>query len=277
MQALGGSTDVVGTHARYSTASTVHLDLTDRKNAANLARSFSPRVVYLPASQTNVEECEKEPDRTYATNVADTIAFIQALDGVPIVYYSSEYVFDGASGPYDETRTPSPINQYGCQKLAVERFLLERGGDLIVRTVHLFGAEYRQKNFVYGLIRSLTRGEPFVVAADQISTPTSVTQLASASVEIVSQQMTGVVHLVGADRMSRFSFAGLVAEALSLDTSLIIPKATEDMGSAARRPLSAGLVSNRVCYADLGLTGIHEALKLELPKMRDLENLHVDR
>ncbi len=257
----------VGTHRQRRTGNTIHLDIANHGEAMRTVSRVTPSAIFFPAATTNVELCEAKPAETWKTNVEDVIKFAEKCDAVPFIYYSSEYVFDGSNGPYSESDQPNPISQYGRQKVAAEQYFLARPRALVIRTVHVFGPEIQKKNFIYGLVRTLREGRTFPVPRDQISTPTYSRQLAQASIELFRSRVTGLVHLVGRDRLSRYDFARRAASAFNLDERMVVPRYTSEMGQAAPRPLSAGLVSRRVNLGDLGFTEVSVAIDRAVREM----------
>ena len=206
-----------------------------------------------PAAVSNVERCELEPAATRAMNVDGTLALAAAARavGAPFVFFSSEYVFDGTDGPYDEERDVNPINEYGRQKVEVEQALPElTGGEFIVARVScVYGHERRRKNFVFQLWAALSEGREFRTPGDQIGTPTAAANAAEVVRDLVEAGERGVFHVAGAERMLRSDLARVAAQELGLDAGLIRPVATDELGLAAPRPLGAGLLIDRASAA----------------------------
>ena len=172
------------------------------------------------------------------------VAATAAQLGAGFVYFSSEYVFDGDAGPYDEQAAPYPLSAYGRSKLAAEHELVSVNPAVtIVRTTVVYGPEFQQKNFIYQLIAKTSRGETLPVPTDQISTPTYNLDLAVASVECAERRATGVINLVGPDRLDRYAFALAACRTFGLDERLVVPRSTADLKQLAPRPLNAGLIN----------------------------------
>jgi len=128
---------MTGTFATHPEEQLIHLDMHDPAMVTKTLASERPDVVFLTAFNPNVDECELHPQETRRTNVEGNAHVIAAASsqGISIVYYSTDYVFDGLSGPYRETDTPHPLNEYGRQKLAVERLLTDKSpASIILRT-----------------------------------------------------------------------------------------------------------------------------------------------
>lgn len=227
----------------------IHLDMTDLKAVKDILTSLKPDVIIHPAANPNVEYCEEHPKETWQVNVEGSRNIIETAReiGVKFVYFSSDYVFDGTNGPYSEDDVPNPINEYGLQKLAVEKLIknyLEKY--LIIRITVVYGWEPRGKNFVMGLIKNLKNGDFMKVPYDQIGSPTYANNMIQAVKELIEADKTGIYHVAGTDVMDRYTFAKNVAEIFELDENLLIPVTTNQLDQKAKRPLKAGMKVDKV-------------------------------
>jgi len=226
----------------------VHLDLRDADETWALVHRLSPAVIFQPAGLADVDSCEIDPSECRATTVAGTLTLARAARavGATLVYFSSDYVFDGQRGPYEEDDLPCPINEYGKAKLAAERHILETlDNHLIIRSAGLYGWERRGKNFVMGLLARLRQQNATNVPVDQIGSPTLADNMIAVVFELIALGQRGTFHVSGSQIIDRYSFAGLVAEAFGLNQELIRPVRTPDLGQKAARPLQAGLRSEK--------------------------------
>jgi dTDP-4-dehydrorhamnose reductase len=246
---FGATGPVVGTAHEQNADDLVPLDMRDTAAARALVDQVRPAAVICPAAVSNVERCELEPAATRAVNVDGTLALAAAARaaGAPFVFFSSEYVFDGTAGPYDEDREVNPINEYGRQKVEVEQALSQvtDGEYMVARVSCVYGHERRRKNFVFQLWSALSEGREFRTPGDQTGTPTAAANAAEVVRDLVGAGARGVFHVAGAERMLRSELARVAAEELGLDPALVRPVATEDLGLAARRPRDAGLLVDR--------------------------------
>ena len=232
--------EVVGTYHSHWQEGLEPLDITDRQRVAALIQRLRPGVVLCPAAIPSVELCELQPEVTRRVNVEGMRNVIEAVgaSGGCLVYFSSDYVFDGARGPYSEDDATRPINEYGRQKLECERLVEEKLRDfLVVRTSTVYGWEEQGKNFVMRLLREMGAGREVRVPCDQMGTPTYAPNLALAVRELVSVGHRGVYHVVGSERVDRYRLALMAAEVFGLDSSLLVPVDTRTLGQAAPRPL----------------------------------------
>jgi dTDP-4-dehydrorhamnose reductase len=240
-------------------------ELRDGEAAARLIDRAAPAVVVCAAAIPNVERCELEPEASRAVNVTGTLALADAARsaGATFVWLSSEYVFDGEDGPYDEDRDVNPINEYGRQKVEVEQTLAERSDDWIVARVScVYGREARRKNFVYQLYDALSTGRELKVPGDQVGTPTAAANAAVVIRELWTAGERGIFHVAGADRVLRSDFGVLVAEELGLDPGLLRPTPTDELGLAAPRPRGAGMLVDKAAAAvSVPLLGIREGVR----------------
>lgn len=237
--------DGVGTYRTRPRPGLRPLDAGDPDAVRRLVASVGPDVIFFPAANANVDACEREPEAAARENLEPLRATLAAAGHVPVVAYSSDYVFDGRSGPYAEDAPVSPISVYGRLKVELERLVMDAGGT-IIRTTGVFGwEEPPAKNFVLRLAASLARGERARVPNDQIANPTYADDLAAASLEIAQDASGGLWHVAGADLLARDAFARLVAEAFGADPGLIDGVPTSALGQAAQRPLRGGLTCRR--------------------------------
>lgn len=255
---------VTVTHHRVPTKGSVYLDITDRGAVEALVQEERPDVVVLAAAEPHVERCEREPEATRRVNVEGTrhIATATAEVGATLVVFSSEYVFDGAREAYTEEDSVGPLNEYGRQKVEVERIAAGTVQHLTCRTSGVFGAEDQRKNFVLQVVDALRSGKTFVVPLDQIITPSDAVTLAGSVVELLDHSARGVFHVAGPERLPRADFAQRVARAFELDAELLRAVPTAKLGLAAPRPLRAGLRDDKLRAAlGHGLTPVDEALR----------------
>jgi dTDP-4-dehydrorhamnose reductase len=240
----------VGTGFLHGGGDLVTLDIRDEDAVRAFVAEHEPRAVICAAAVSNVERCESDPDWSSEINVDGTLALARAAagGGATFVFLSSEYVFDGLDGPYDETARTHPLNEYGRQKQQVERLLPSvTACDFITARVScLYGHERTGKNFVHQLWNTASEGREFRAPSDQIGTPTAVANAADLIHELVLRGARGVYHVAGPEPMLRSQFALLAARELGLDPALVRPTPTDEMGLIAPRPMGAGLLTQRV-------------------------------
>lgn len=239
-----GGQQVVSTYFANPIPHAIPLDVRQAAQVAALVAETRPTRIFLPAAIPNVDYCETHPAQTYPTNVLGIKNVVMAANaiGARVIYFSSDYIFDGENGPYNEFDTAHPISQYGRQKLEAEHFIsLHAQNFLIIRITVVYGWERQGKNFVFRLIQSLREGRSVNVPADQIGSPTYAGHLAQAAVEFASRPEIKLINIAGQDCISRYEFARRAAQTFGLEEQLILPVSTAELNQPARRPLQAGL------------------------------------
>ena len=249
--------EAIGTYNTVAFPYLIHVDGGDLEGAALWVRSKKPDVVFFPAGFTWVDGCEQDPAKARAANLAQPLNLgrVAAEIGSKFVYYSTDYLFDGVVGPYDEQAQPNPLSVYGQAKLEAEESLAATLGELllIARTSWVFGPERQGKNFAYQLVKTLRSGKSLTVPSDQISSPSYGPDVAEACVRLVEKGRSGVYHVVGPEVMSRPDFANAIARAFGVDSSLIESKSTAELGQGAPRPLNGGLLAPKLSTEFPGL------------------------
>ena len=206
MEYLSKDHGTYGSFYSNPTEGLIHLDMTDQRAVRDILTSLKPDVIIHPAANPNVEYCEEHPIETWQVNVEGSKNIIEIAReiGAKFVYFSSDYVFDGTNGPYSEDDVPNPINEYGLQKLAVEKLIANSLDDyLIIRITVVYGWELHGKNFVMGLIKNLKNGEFMKIPCDQIGSPTYANNMVQAVKELIESDKTDIYHVAGTDVMDR--------------------------------------------------------------------------
>ncbi|HZT06812.1 MAG TPA: SDR family oxidoreductase [Chloroflexota bacterium] len=241
--------EAVGTYRSRPRPGMQRLDVTDGAAVDDVIDRERPALVFLTAALTAVDYCEDHADEATAINVRGSAAVARAAarHGAKLVFYSTEYVFDGAAGPYGEDDPISPAGVYAWSKAEGERAVLDAAPDaLIARTTVVFSWDPDSLNFGMQVWKRLSAGERMRVPGDQVSNPTLADFLALATIVLAQDDVRGIVNVVGQDRVDRATFARRLAAGLGLDAGLIDAVATADLHQAAARPLNAGLRTEKL-------------------------------
>jgi dTDP-4-dehydrorhamnose reductase len=194
-------------------------------------------LVLHAAAWTDVDGAEADPEGARAVNV-DGTRNVAAL-GVPVVYYSTDYVFDGSKRePYVESDEPRPLSVYGRTKLGGEREVRE---GWIVRSSWLFG--WTGTNFVRTMLRLGAERDEVSVVADQTGSPTYVGHLAAATRELLALPQ-GIWHVAAEGECTWAEFARAMFEEAGIDCR-VREITTEELGRPAPRPAWSVLRSER--------------------------------
>jgi len=266
MHMVPHSIECHGTTHAQDLPNLLSLDVTQPLVVRQLLERLRPEWILMPAANPNVDLCEREPQQTRAINVdaVETVARVCADIGAKLVYFSSDYVFDGEFGPYTENASINPICEYGRQKRDAEdkvRQILTHS-HIIVRTTGVYGLERLKKNFVYRVVSALERGDVLTVPEDQYGNPTLAEDLARAVWSLCKLKSNGIFHVAGRDLMNRLEFAQLIAQVFGHSTVGLKGVATQALGQVASRPLNAGLTSARAeTQVGRAMVGAREGLE----------------
>ncbi len=231
---------------------------------AGLLDAFDPWGVVYAAGMNNVDASEGNEVEADRWNAGVPAEIARRCRGCRrFAYFSTEYVFDGCSGPYGEEEVVNPLSTYGRSKARGEAAVLSADPSaLVLRTTVVYGPEAQEKNFVARLRRELGRGERMRVPRDQVSSPTYNEDLAARTLDLLAAKASGIWHVAGPEVMDRFAFARLAAATFGLDPALLEPAATGELGQLARRPLQAGLRTDklRAAFGPAAMRGPREGL-----------------
>ena len=189
--------------------------------------ALRPDAILNTAAFHNMPRCEESPDRAFAVNAvgALNVARTAATLGARNVYFSTDYVFDGAKGePYEERDRPRPLNVYGASKLAGERLSeVYAPGSLVLRVSGLYGrvpCRHKGENFVTKMIALADRLPEVRVVTDEVLTPTPTHAIAEKTVELLRTDATGLMHLTCEGSCSWHEFARQIFTSLEIETPL---------------------------------------------------------
>lgn len=221
---------------------TLHtLDVTVLGEVMKKIRQVRPDFLVHAAAFTDVDRCESEAEKAYLVNGIGARNVAMACEEIkcPIVYISTDYVFDGSKkGPYDEWDGTNPVNQYGLSKLMGEKYVASLTNRFyIVRTSWLYGKN--GKNFVETILRLLSERESIEVVNDQVGCPTFTKDVAEKIKEVIGKGY-GIYHVTNAGSCSWYDFAKKIASKKGAGKK-IIPTTSERFRRPAKRPANSVL------------------------------------
>lgn len=227
----------------------LRLDMQDEAAVRACLAEFRPDVVAVPAANPHVDYCQTHPEETRRVNVTGTLNVARAVRdaGARMIFYSSDYVFDGVKGSYTEEDAPHPLNEYGRQKAETEAGVLAADArNLVIRTSGAYGWQWEPKNFVLQVRQRLSSGQAFAVAGDLRYNPTYAENLAQVTADLVEVGAAGIFHVVGGEEISRYEFAVLAAKTWGLDAALLESVPASRFTSPTPRPQQSSLRTDKV-------------------------------
>jgi len=224
----------------------VRVDVSDRASVYNTIVGLKPDSVIHCAALTDVDRCEVEKELAIKVNAegAGFVAEATRETKAHMIFISTDYVFDGSKGLYREGDEPNPVNFYGYSKLLGEKAVEKAAEELLIaRTSAIYGAKPAsgKVNFALWLVDRLRSRQEAKVVVDQYVSPTLNTNLAEILLEACERRLSGLYHLAGAERFSRFGFAVKLAETFELNRNLIKEAKMSDMNWIAKRPIDSSL------------------------------------
>jgi dTDP-4-dehydrorhamnose reductase len=234
------------------------LDVRDEAMVAALVEEVHPAVLVHTAAANPRDGGDLE-----AINATGTrhVARATAACGARLIHISTDALFDGEKGNYVEEDPPTPITPYGRSKALAEKEVHDSGAEaVIVRTSLIYGWRPRLARQVRWIVDDLEMGKPVRLFTDELRCPIWVESLAAAVVELAEMNYTGVLHVAGAQPLSRYEFGVRLLRFRGLDPTLVIPALSREDG--AIRPLNGTLDCSRArALLRTPLLGVDEVLQ----------------
>ena len=223
------------------------LDVTNESEVNNLVVRFSPDFIVNAAALTDVDRCEVDIQLCNDLNVNAVNYLAHACKKIDayLVHISTDFIFDGASGPYSEGDPPNPLNHYGLSKLRSEELLAKNICDYsVLRTIILYGIadNMNRNNIVLWARESLKSGKSLNIIDDQFRSPTLAEDLAHACMLVVERRAQGIFHVSGKEIMSIFEMIEEMARFYGVSLSNVNRISSKELNQTAKRPLKTGFI-----------------------------------
>ena len=221
-----------------------HLDLTKKDDIVNTMNRIKPDVVIHLGAMTDVELCETETElaKKINTDATEILALESEKHNTFFVYMSTDYVFDGKVGMKKENDKTNPINFYGKSKLDGERvFKKITTPNVIVRTSTPFGLHSKKISFPIWVKKNLELEKEISVVVNQYTSPSYVPNISKMIIEIIERKITGIIHLAGATKISRYDFAVQISKIINVNKQFLKLTKMDQMDWKAQRPADSSL------------------------------------
>ncbi len=263
--------EATGTYYSYKTANTTFFDTLNPANPANFdVESFSPDVIVHCGALTHVDYCETHEDESYEKTVvafSNTLKLAKKLNS-KIVYISTDYVFDGISGPYEEDEVQNPLSVYARHKAEAEELARSYKNHLVLRITNVYGKEERNKNFVSRIVEQAAEGKHLTLTLpyDQYATPVNAYDIARALELLLIDDKTGVYHIASTDFLNRVELALRVLKYFPDATYDLKAISTKELNQPAARPLIGGLITRKFSaeYPEFLFTNVDDFVKTKI-------------
>ncbi|NLP09481.1 SDR family oxidoreductase [bacterium] len=231
---------------RHSDLAWAQVDLLDFTALERALKEYQPSAVIHAAALADIDACERNHELAYGINVRATGHLVRLCRqfGSRLVFTSTDTVFSGTGRFYQETDMVGPVNYYGCTKVAAERLVLEHEYGFVVARLCLvagFAAFSHGNSFIVRTLARLRAGEPITLPTDEFRTPVFVEVAAQALLELAGNHLTGIYHLAGNDRLSRYEIGRKLALLTGTNPQLVQPRDSHSPASGAARPKDVSL------------------------------------
>ena len=199
------------------------------------------------AAYTNVDRSEVEKNEAFSVNVIGTKNVFEAVckKNKKMIYFSTDFVFDGVNPPFDEMSTPNPIGFYGQSKYEGELFLNKKA--MIVRISYPFGGnQFSKPDFMMRISDLIKKNKSLKMITDATMTPTHIDDIAYSIKHLINHFSPEIYHLVGLKSYSPFEIGGMIAEKNDISKKLILPTSFKEYSQdKAPRPQYSKIVSKK--------------------------------
>jgi len=233
------------------------LDVTSKPQVDELLDKWRPTTIIHTAALTLVDLCETEIERCHALNVSSVEYLLAAAERIKahLLHISTDFVFNGESGPYKEDDIPDPLSEYARSKYRAEQILIHSKYKhwSIARTIILYGhtENMSRSNVVLWARDTLKKGGPVKIVDDQFRAPTLAEDLALGCWAITENHAYGIYHLSGPETISVIEMVRRIARFYGLSEENISATDTASLGQAAARPPHTGFILDKA-RKDLG-------------------------
>lgn len=225
------------------------MDLTDPTAVERALTESDPAVVIHAAALSTAEGVRRDPEFAWRVNVEGTARLADwcARKGRKLIYTSTDLVFDGTRAFSREEDPTRPLLLYGKSKREAEPAVLAVPGGLVARTSLMFGpSRAGRPTYLDRTAEALRRGEPQTFFEDEFRTPLDLDTAAFILTRLATSEAAGILHVAGAERMSRHELVRRFATAMDLDASLVLSNRQCDVSFPEPRPADVSLDSHRL-------------------------------
>ncbi len=226
------------------------IDLLDVGKLESIFQTNRPVAVIHTAAMSDIDACESNPDLATQLNVSVTehLAHLCREFGSKLLFTSTDTIFAGTRSFYSEEDPPQPLNHYARTKVAAERIVLDLcPGSVVARLSLVAGlpAFSRGNSYMAKAVQALRAGQTIAFPDDEFRTPVYVCTAAEALLELADQDLSGIFHLAGNERLSRHETGCRLARKLKVDESLVLVKNSSQLPGRAPRPKDVSLSNTK--------------------------------
>jgi dTDP-4-dehydrorhamnose reductase len=279
--------DVYGSYnlrnPNFDSIKTFQLDVQNNDKTKDILLDINPDILINAMALNSVDYCETHPNEAKKINIdiTERLCNIANSIGAKFVHMSTDSVFDGTKdSSYTEDDVPNPINVYGHTKLMGEKIVLQDPRNLVVRTSVLYGwmikklsniqsSSMKPTNFAQWLIQKLQSNEKVKIITDEYSSPIIADDFAVSILHLIKGNYSGLYHSAPEIKISRYDFSVKLAEHLNLNSKLIQPTTTKELGRGVITALNKCLNSTKIRSTGFTFLSLEESFELLKKQIHD--------
>jgi len=228
------------------------LDISNKLEVEQIVVKYKPDCIIHTAAMTNVDACEEDPINCKILNTDSVQFFVEAVEKYsPLTHFihlSTDFIFDGEEGPYNEEAKANPVSIYGHSKWNAEKIVQQSKINWsIVRTIIVYGItdNMSRSNIVLWAKQNLESHKEISVVDDQFRSPTLAEDLAEGCILIAKKKAIGVYNISGPETQSILNLVYTVADYFNLDKKYIKPVSSKSLNQPAKRPPRTGFILDK--------------------------------
>lgn len=230
-----------------SRSENIFLDITKISSIEKVVLKYKPDFIINSAALTQIDNIENNSDKAFAVNAqgAQNVAQVANKNKIKFIHISTDSIFDGNIGMYDENATPNPLNEYAKSKKLGEDLVMKIVDDFIIVRTNFYGFHKGGKFLFNWMLQNFHNKKKFIGFDNVIFNPLEIQNLSEMLIELLHLDFSGIIHLSSNEIMSKYEFGLKIAKILKLNSNLITKGSLEQSKFIAKRPLNTSLSNKR--------------------------------
>ncbi len=224
------------------------IDIRNRKSVFEILEKIKPDLIINCVAITDLDFLEEHPDLGFDINSegAKNIAIASKKYNAKLIHISTDGLFDGVDGMYDENDAPKPINVYAKTKLLAEKYVAQEAINYLILRTNFIGYDPEGKNLVNWMISKLSKGETIIGFDDILFTPVEVSYLSHLIYQLFTVNENLILHLSSEKKLSKFDLGILLSEIFQFDKKLVKKGSSTTFHFKANRPKDTSLSNSKI-------------------------------
>ena len=257
----------------------IQLDISDHKKISDLIDKEKPDIVINCAGRNDIDFLEKNPEQAIAINSIGPEIIAKKCEeyNSRLVHISTDSIFDGQKGMYDENDIPNPKNIYAKTKLEGEKKVTKECSNSVIVRTNFYGIDNSRKYLFNNMLQKLKQKQDIIGFDDVHFTPLSVENLSQQITDVTFSNYNGIIHLGSDKKISKYEFCKIMAKKLGFGENYVKQGSIDNLSFIAERPKNTSL-NNEVSKSIVKHKSIEfedwlESKKDEIMELHDLKNV----